>query len=450
MSTRHVRVVKSSTHPISYSSSRPVITSRTVTSRPVISSRTVTTRPVVSRRVVTSSYPETSSYTSYGPGLDHHVTRTVSSRDPLTVHPRDTAVLKTSRENEYQTANPPNFTDLQKNMESQLENRRTDWEKEVEKMQQNFFNVKTTDAKVEDKDDVTSGSGGEHALMVSSTGKTPRSGSDILEIGNAKELFSESPDGTKIYRKRFDLSGFNPEDLSVRIEGNKLYISAKREEDFAGSKSTRDFKRTVDIPEAVDGDELASSLNDDGILTIEAPVDESKIPKKEEPKEHILSLKEALDPAFDNFGVVSPPGYSSVVRSSTYGGSSGSSPGGPNPRRFHCLEATKTPHGHKLQTDMYLGKKYKAEDITLKVYDDKIRVEAKSEDVVGGRTARRQFSRDVTLPEAVQRDSFRAMFGGDGKLYMGGSFVTNEDHDALLQSILDDMPADGKDCNVIF
>ncbi len=336
-------------------------------------------------------------------------------------------------------------------MESELEGRRSNWEKEVEQMQEDFFNVKTSDPKDQDE-------AADDAVVTKTV--APRVSSDILEVGNSKELYHDQGDGTKVYRKRFDLSGFSPEELSVKIENGKLYISANREEDFGGSKSTRQFNRTVDLPDPVDEENISSSLNDDGILTIEAPVDESKIQKREDPIPAIMSTTEVVDPAFDNFGAYNPPGYGHVIRSTYRSGdgpgvvtrtttTSSSTPAG-NPRRFRCIEVEETPQGPKLKTDMYLGKKYKAEDITVKVYDHKLSVEAKSEDVVGGRTARRQFARDVSIPEAVERDTLRAMFAPDGKIYLGGSFVTNTDHDAILQSVMDDMPPGSKDCNIVF
>lgn len=180
-----------------------------------------------------------------------------------------TVALNTPAEQQPQT-----FTEMQKKMEDEMDNRRMEWEKEVEKMQQDFFNLTPKDR-----------SKAEKAVDVAvSASKAPirRHGTEIIDISNTKDLYTTRPDGTKAYRLRFDVREFEPGEIHVKAEGHVLYIQAEHQDEFGDVKKVaKQFSRQMDLPEAVDPDKIEANLSSDGFLTVEAPVD--KIPETECP-----------------------------------------------------------------------------------------------------------------------------------------------------------------------
>ena len=169
-----------------------------------------------------------------------------------------------------------NMISMQHQMEEELERRRKDWEKEVEKMQEEFFDIKLPkNNKINANRTIEVQA---PAVGVSSASSRMASkGMDILEIGNAKTIYTESDNGQKMVKFNFDVRGFDPNAITVRAEGSRLTVSAQYEEEcYPGSKNTRKHNRQVDIPRGVDPDMIVSRLSADGILTVEAPVNESE------------------------------------------------------------------------------------------------------------------------------------------------------------------------------
>jgi HSP20 family molecular chaperone IbpA len=85
-------------------------------------------------------------------------------------------------------------------------------------------------------------------------------------------------------RLRFDVSGYDPGDISVRVEGNrKLIVCARHVQSAAianGTKTdsvTRQMSKTVDVPRGVRPDRITSYLSRDGYLHVIAPVNQSQM-----------------------------------------------------------------------------------------------------------------------------------------------------------------------------
>ena len=72
---------------------------------------------------------------------------------------------------------------------------------------------------------------------------------------------------------KLDIQHYAPEELQVKVSGNKLAITGKhgRKADEYGSVS-REFHREFEIPDDVKQDTFESSVSDDGILTLRADV----------------------------------------------------------------------------------------------------------------------------------------------------------------------------------
>eukprot|EP00918_Siedleckia_nematoides_P062930 GHVU01137076.1.p1 GENE.GHVU01137076.1~~GHVU01137076.1.p1 ORF type:complete len:538 (+),score=67.27 GHVU01137076.1:80-1693(+) len=526
-------------------------------------------------------------------------------------------ISKNEDESGSEEEEPKPFNAMQKNMEDELEKRRTDWEKEVETMQQDFFKTKLnpvngTESKSTTKETISSPhghGGGGYTVPVKKASSSV--GAEIFDIMNSKSLYSELPDGTRVYRVRFDVKDFEPDEIHVKAEGKKLTVKAKHQEGSeSGNKTTKQFNRSVDLPDGVDPDELMSYLSGEGILTVEAPVEEVEVERNapEPLMEYERHLEYDMPPQVEHHGYSSdyssplhsqhmmPPEYNSRlgnsrhvnsrhvdsrhgdsrhgdsrqghvsshvsipfslgpmtdrrvissggpvtekrVISSSYGTpmhqsrgfvpadtqvelnhwgfSSGgnrvcqsspqstriwrttrndtplvtqtrkhmqhnyptivndndvsttrtytssrnsSSPRSMSPARSPRLnvrgttntpEVEDTEYGKKVRLVIDIGKDYDAEDITVALNFRKVSVTAVHEDKTGGRSSKRQFSRDYDLPCDVEGRTVRATLSADNKLHIGASAKGNEEHDVIIGFIIQDMPRGGSKCKVEF
>ncbi|XP_069804064.1 heat shock protein 30C-like [Dendropsophus ebraccatus] len=87
---------------------------------------------------------------------------------------------------------------------------------------------------------------------------------------------SVKKDGKENYELTLDVSGFSPEELTVKTEGRRLIVSGKhdkKKEDEHGSyfHEYREWKREAELPEDVNPEDVLCSLSKDGRLHFEAP-----------------------------------------------------------------------------------------------------------------------------------------------------------------------------------
>ena len=81
------------------------------------------------------------------------------------------------------------------------------------------------------------------------------------------------PDGSRVYRVRFDVHEYSPEELSVSTSGGQLMVSARQAASSDSRQRRRQMTKTVDLPDDVDIDRLVSTLGNDGMLTVQAPAE---------------------------------------------------------------------------------------------------------------------------------------------------------------------------------
>ena len=409
---------------------------------------------------------------------------------------------RVSNEHAANTKQPQVFVDMQRNMEDELEKRRHDWEKEVEQMQHDFFQLKSKDSsKSLSSGEYSSSPGRDRDVAVSShmsvnpLKPVGPAGNDIFDISNRKNLYTDMPDGSKMFKMRFDVRGFDPEEISVRADGSKMTVTAKKEEEYGGkNKNTRQYNRQADIPEDVDPDSITSALSPDGILTVEAPVMEGVIPRGsagtidyDEPLPLTGIPSQMIDFDKPHQFLDSPHEYHRVLES--FGGGGGGGSGAPKGSSHHhhqsrhhqsrhspvhreveevqdgCKIITpskyrqrnnnnessfrnsdpnvvNTKYGPMLKIEVNIGD-YQPEDVKIALSEHKVSVKAKREETIRGRTSRREFSREFDIPEPIQRRYFKAKLTKDGRLVFGGSFMSNSDHDMVLQTLYNTMPIYG-------
>jgi len=112
---------------------------------------------------------------------------------------------------------------------------------------------------------------------------------------------SKEPEGDSdtFTKKMMVLKDFKPEDIQIRVtKDKKVVVEAKQElkrdeGDGFQSYQMREFKQTVDVPDNVDIEQLTSSISQEGVLTISAPLLALPEPEKEQTEEEAKFHNEA-------------------------------------------------------------------------------------------------------------------------------------------------------------
>ncbi len=306
------------------------------------------------------------------------------------------------------------------------------------------------------------------------------------------------------------MKDFAPGEISVKGEGRKLNVSAKHEDQPGeGQRTARNFNRQMDIPPGVDPEHLVAELSSDGILTVEAPVDEEEAERVKANTRVVTGIVDPRD--FGNYDTVTEsysvgdpfkdvkqhipqfvPHYSQET-SEVYGSGDGGYSGGNIMGGFDMIGSgpesaftvVHSEHGHgfpghtchgssrpklhagaggrytsphieevsenarKMKLQVVIGSEYKPGDIEVQLDGHHINVKAKHEEkTLSGRTAKREFTRQFDIPERIDPKTLRAVLGPDGHLIVGASLTSNKDHHAALESIKRDMPRGGKQVNI--
>ncbi|XP_074660274.1 major egg antigen-like [Tubulanus polymorphus] len=135
---------------------------------------------------------------------------------------------------------------LWQDMDTRIEQRRMEWESEIERMRTEFFSLKPLD-------------------MGTRMGAIERT-------DNLQTAFEQGQDGTPRFKIRFDVQQFNTDEIKVQTFERRLIVKAKHTETRGNTTVSREFSRQVDLPGSVDVQSLQASVSKDGILVVEAPV----------------------------------------------------------------------------------------------------------------------------------------------------------------------------------
>ena len=86
-------------------------------------------------------------------------------------------------------------------------------------------------------------------------------------------LQMRQPKVPRKYRISLDCAGYNPKAIKTEVKDNKLYISAKEEiKNENGDYSTKEFRKTYELPENAETDKLVSFVTGQGQLVVEVPL----------------------------------------------------------------------------------------------------------------------------------------------------------------------------------
>jgi len=348
-------------------------------------------------------------------------------------------------------------------MERDLERRRREWEDEIERMRKDFFTLKPDD------------------------NSRLESISDKFNMGDslkneARGVVEKDENGRQVFRVRFNVDTYKPEEVSVKIDQNKLIVHAKHEEKSDGKSMSREYSREVDIPRDIDPMALQCSISTDGILTVEAPIPGVPFAQVKDagarppPIEQIIQTNVAASQA-SSARNTPPPGQQSTLlqhqpltpqqqqqqqkHSSTFTTFLSGAPSQPHsqpppPQKFqpqmvsqppppppssaygasapisHAASPPLSSGGSSFSTISESDRKFKVEvdiedfapeELSVKTVDKKLVISARREEKIGNRTSSKELNREIYLPDTVDPYSVKAFFSDSGKLIVEAPYV---------------------------
>ncbi|KAK6192440.1 hypothetical protein SNE40_003908 [Patella caerulea] len=153
-----------------------------------------------------------------------------------------------------------NRSKIWEDMERDMESRRREWEDEIEKMSSDFFTLRPETGKfpLSDKFGLTD------RMQPSRDDRAP-----LRDEGKA--LIEKDERGNPVFRVRFDVSDYKPDEVNVKMDANKMQVHAKHETKDGGKSVSREFSREINIPREIDPMSLQCSISKEGVLCVEAP-----------------------------------------------------------------------------------------------------------------------------------------------------------------------------------
>jgi len=300
--------------------------------------------------------------------------------------------------------------------------------------------------------------------------------SEVLDDATTRSLFvdldPQKGEGRgRMFCMSFDVRQYDPAEVAVRCEDGCLVVQAKHvEQDSSGPKVTHEFQRRIQLPRDVDPAKLTSTLSNDGILTVEAPVPpryqaivgpsaqngSGRMLGTSSVQARVSPVTVRLDPGVGTAGRSRSPFHDTVGSaggrqspfSSGAGGMGGFMPMRSSPVAFTSLTPVTvlTPSASvpgqtsnvdvpKIMTDpatgqrrlellLELGRPYTADDVVVKVDGRRLTIDARHETKdqqgrVTTSTTQKQFDVDEHLDETTVQASMR----DDGRMIITGSII---------------------------
>lgn len=333
-------------------------------------------------------------------------------------------------------------------MERDLERRRREWEDEIERMRKDFFTLKPDD----------------NGRLDSIGDKFKMSGNTLTD--EARGVVEKDENGRPVFRVRFNVNSFKPEEVSVKIDANKLMVHAKHQEKSDNKSVSREYNREVDIPREVDPMGLQCCMSTDGILTVEAPMPTPQYGALKDsggrapPYDQIIqqntgsparSTPPPTQPQQMNQPPPPPPTSQQQQQqqqkhSSTFTTFLSGAPTHPQPAKFQTTQAAGPPppqsppyqpvqqqqspstfsavqdSDRKFKVDVDI-EDFSPDELSVKTVDKRLVISARREEKLGNRTSTKELNREIYLPETVDPYSVKAFFSDNGKLIVEAPYI---------------------------
>ena len=311
--------------------------------------------------------------------------------------------------------------DMEKKMEDEMRRKKKEWEREVEKMRDEFLKLYPSDKEWGSEE------------LISDPLVYRRKGSiDVLDKRKMKTLFMEYPDSGRRYKIRFDVSDYEPESVEVTADSDIIKVTAIRCMEVDGKTVRKEYSRKLERPSKVDPEKLKSYLTKDGILIVEAPL-----------PPHSLNLRKAS----------ASPSHSSISTSSTRSRSPSNSPHTPSGIPKIGIPIFTGKNGERrMHLILDIGKVFGPKDTSVHALkENRIIIKAKHEERTSERFSKNKYSKEFELSEKIDPYTLRAGLTDDGKLIIGalGKHTDAAQKAAFTKDVVEEIAAKATPCNVL-
>lgn len=298
------------------------------------------------------------------------------------------------------------FREVEKKMEEAIRKKKKDWEKQVERMQEEFLELHPTKNKIEELE------------------RRPSNSSDTINVKKMRTVMLDYPESGRRFKLRFNVKDFDLQSVKVNFDKDKIAIRATKLSD----DGNEEFCRKVEKPKEVDANKLKSFLTKDGILVIDAPL----------PPKSLEIQKAQGSPSHNSTRSRSPSNSPSSTESSF--------------SRVGVPQFDGDPEERRLNLVVDIGTLFKPREITVQIIkDNRIQVKARHEERTSERMMKSKFNKEYELSEKIEPFSLRAGLTEDGMLIVGalGKHHNLSTKDSAKQEVSKEINSTASPCNVL-
>ncbi|KAM7535254.1 hypothetical protein Aperf_G00000094717 [Anoplocephala perfoliata] len=94
------------------------------------------------------------------------------------------------------------------------------------------------------------------------------------ELDFLKDAYEVGKDGKLHFKVYFNVKNFEPKEINIRTEKNRLIVKAQKSVNKGGSAVHESVGRSIPLPPSVDRDHINATITSDDVLVVEAPVND--------------------------------------------------------------------------------------------------------------------------------------------------------------------------------
>lgn len=209
---------------------------------------------------------------------------------------------------------------------------------------------------------------------------------------------------TEKFRVQLNVNGYSPETIQTQIDGKKLIVHAKYDDrQTNGDFNYREIRKSYDLPEHADVNNIASFVTPDQMLVIEVPIRHPEIERRLDEAQaggnkELVQFGQYRDPIFDYVGFL---GDGDVHRRIVETGNQGEK---------------------KLEITLPM-KNFKPELVKVSMKDHELTIQAEYNYRDKDRSERSFFRKSIMLPPGTEVDKLESRMTDDGQLYIEAPYV---------------------------
>ncbi|CAF0787819.1 unnamed protein product [Rotaria sordida] len=206
------------------------------------------------------------------------------------------------------------------------------------------------------------------------------------------------------FRIQLNVDGFNQDTIQTQIDGKKLVVQAKYDDRQGdGDFNYREMRKSYDLPEDADVDNIVSFVTPNNMLVIEVPIRHPEVERhlveaQDEASKELVPFGQYRKPIFDQVGFLDNCGFHQRI--------------------------VETDNNGKKQLQISLSmKNIKPNLINVSVKDNLLTVQCEHSYKDENCLQRSFFRKSMTLPPGTQVDQLRSQITDDGELKIDAPYI---------------------------